>query len=800
MSDLRPVLALRDVVVFPHMVVPLFVRRDQSIAAIDAVGEDRQIILLAQKDPLISQPDPDALFEVGTLGTVIQVLTLDDGTTKALVQGTRRIKVKKFSDNARFLEASFDIQEDATGEQAQMEPLKRALLSEFEHYMKISRKDPSDVLAAVQKVKDFSEFTDMVAGHVPLRNMSLKQNLLEEPSVVKRMEMLIGYIDSEVDILQAEKRIKTRIKDQLNQNYRQYLLNEQMRAIQRELGEGDDPRSEMQELEAQIKKAKLPKEAADKATAELKKLKNMNPMSAEATVVRGYLDVLVGLPWGKYTKTRRSLKQAETILNKEHYGLAKIKERILDYLAVSTRVDAMRGPVLCLVGPPGVGKTSLGKSIAEATGRSFVRVAVGGVDKESEIRGHRRTYVGSMPGKIIQALKKANSANPLILLDEVDKLGSSWSGDPVSALLEVLDPEQNDQFQDHYMEVGFDLSRVMFLATANSMQMHPALLDRMEVVRLSGYTEDEKVKIAQGHLVPRQMKTAGLSKGELSISEGALRQLIRRYCKEAGVRHLERAIGLLARKAVRLIDSKKMKNLPVTPRNLEKYAGIPRFPQDDVSLENALGVTKGLAWTEVGGEVLHIEAVMLPGKGKIMTTGKLGEVMQESIQAASSFVRSRAVSYGIKPSVFERRDIHVHVPEGATPKDGPSAGVAMCTSIVSVLTGIPVRGDVAMTGEISLRGQVLPIGGVREKLLAAHRANIKTVLIPKENQKDLEEIPQNVKRGLQIHLVRTVDEVLKHVLTQPLKATTWTEEDQRLFDQGRPATGSDAVPTQPPLH
>jgi ATP-dependent Lon protease len=768
------------------MVVPLFIRRDHAVAAIRAVGDELRVALVAQKDPLANDPDPDSLFQVGTLGSVMQVLTLPDGTIKALVQGKERIKIKKFSKADGYIQADIaPFEEDSNFKETEAEPLRRALLSEFEAYMKLSRKDPTDVLASIEKVDDFSKFTDLVAGHVPLRNMGLKQNLLEEVSVLKRMELLLEYIDSELTMFQAEKRIKNRIKNQIEQNYRQYVLNEQMRAIQRELDDSEDGRSEVQELEAKIKKAKLSKEAGVKALAELKKLKNMNPMSAEATVVRGYLDVLLDLPWGRFTKTRRSLDQAETILNKDHYGLPKIKEKILDYLAVSSRVDRVKGPILCLVGPPGVGKTSLGRSVAEATGRQFVRVAVGGVDKESEIRGHRRTYVGSMPGKIIQALKKAKSSNPLILLDEIDKLGTSWSSDPVSALLEVLDPEQNEQFQDHYLEIGFDLSRVMFVATANSMNMHPALLDRMEVVRLAGYTEDEKVNIAKKHLLPRQLKGSGLKTKEFGVSDNALRRLIRRYCKEAGVRNLERLIASLARKTVRLIDTKKLQKLLVTPQNLQKYAGIPRFHEDDISFTDAVGVTKGLAWTEVGGELLNIEAVMLPGKGKMTTTGKLGEVMQESIQAASSFVRSKAVDYGVKPSLFERRDIHVHVPEGATPKDGPSAGVAMCTAIVSVLTGVPVKGDVAMTGEISLRGRVLPIGGVREKLLAAHRAGIQTVLIPKDNQKDLEEIPANVKRGLNIRLMETVDDVLACVLTKTLKPTTWTHEDQRLFDEAR---------------
>lgn len=778
-----PVLALRDIVVFPHMVVPLFVGRDKSVRAIQSVGEDRQVVLLSQKDPLLNQPTQDTLFSVGTLGTILQVLTLADGTVKALVQGKKRVRVKAFKEEDSFFSVQVEPFEEIGASEELLEPLRRTLLREFENYMKISRRNPSDVLGSVEQIKDPSKLVDTIGGHIPLKNIRLKQYLLEEASLVKRVELLIGYIDAEVEMFQAEKRIKSRIKNQVEKNHRDYILSEQMKAIQRELGQGDDGLGEFEELEAQIKKTKLSKEASQKATAEMKKLRHMNPMSAEATVIRNYLDVLLGLPWDKHVKIQRDLKKAEDVLNKEHYGLEKIKERILEYLAVNARVEKVKGPILCLVGPPGVGKTSLAKSVARATGRKFVRIALGGIQDEAEIRGHRRTYIGSMPGKIIQALKKAKSSNPLILLDEIDKVGASFRRDPVSALLEVLDPEQNESFQDNYLEVGFNLSRAMFVATANSMQMHPALLDRMEVVRLSGYTEDEKVHIAEKHLVPRQLELNGLKKAEFSLSSSAIRQLIHIYCKEAGVRNLERSIGSLARKTVRLIDGKKKKSLAVTTQNLAKYAGVPPYHREAASLDNAVGVTKGLAWTEVGGELLSIEAVILPGKGKMLTTGKLGEVMQESIQAAASFVRSRAVDLGIKPSLFDKRDIHVHVPEGATPKDGPSAGIAMCTSIVSVLTGIAIRGDVAMTGEINLRGCVLPIGGLKEKLLAALRNNIKTVFIPKDNAKDLEEIPANVKKGLEIVAVSTVEEVLQRVLTKPLKPIVWTDEDQRCLDE-----------------
>lgn len=801
-----PVLPLRDIVVFPHMVVPLFVGRDRTVKAVKATGPSRHAVLLTQKDPLLSDPDVSALFAVGTLGTVVQVLTLADGKIKTLVRGERRVVVEVSGDKEDFFTAKIAPFEEVVEAESIIEPLRRTLLSEFQSYASLGRKNPNDLIASLNQISDPVHLVDAVAGNVSLRNLKLMQNLLETSSLAKRMELLIGYINSEVEMHQAEQRIKSRIKNQVERNHREYILNEQMKAIQRELGDGDEGREELAVFEEQIKTVKLPKEARERADSEIKKLKNMNPMAAEAAVIRNYLETLLGLPWGKHTHLRRDLGKAEAVLNQDHYGLKKIKERILEYLAVSARVDKVKGPVLCLVGPPGVGKTSLGKSIAAATGRTYVRVALGGVQDEAEIRGHRRTYIGSMPGKLLSALKKANTSNPLILLDEIDKLGSSWRKDPVSALLEVLDPEQNEQFQDHYLELGFDLSHVMFVTTANSMQMHPALLDRMEVVSLSGYTEDEKVHIAQKHLIPRQKKASGLKVSEFSVSEGAIRTLLRGYCKEAGVRNLDRSIATLARKSVRLLDKKtkrkkgaraeRCKAVHITAQNLKKYAGVPRFHEDEKALENLVGITKGLAWTEVGGELLRIEALMLPGKGKMTSTGKLGEVMQESIQAASSFVRARAVAYGVKPSLFETRDIHVHVPEGATPKDGPSAGVAMCTSIVSVLTGIPVRGDVAMTGEISLRGRVLPIGGVKEKLLAAHRHAIKTVFIPRDNVRDLEDIPANVKRGLTIVPVATVDEVLSQALMKPLTPVVWTKEDQRLLDQrlsGMP------VPVSPPL-
>lgn len=780
-AKLYPVLALRDVVVFPHMVVPLFVGREKSIRAIHTVMETgKTILLVTQKSSTVDNPTLEDLHKVGTLGTIIQVLTLPDGTVKALIEGKTRMDITQWLENKDFFEAYAQPMVEVPHDEAELEPLKRTLLTEFEQYIKISRKNPTDILAPIAQIHDFSKLIDTVSAHIPLK-LELKQVLLEKNSLAKRLEVLVSYIDTEIEMLQAEKRIRSRIKNQVEKNQREYLLNEQLKAIQRELGETDESRDELSELEDKIEKTKLSKEARDKAKGELRKLKNMNPMSAEATVIRNYLDWLLSVPWEKPTRIRKDLKKSESVLNTAHYGLEKVKERILEYLAVQTRVDRMKGPILCLVGPPGVGKTSLGKSIATATGRHFVRVSLGGVRDESEIRGHRRTYIGSMPGKIIQGLRKAKSTNPLFLLDEIDKLGADWRGDPAAALLEVLDPEQNSEFNDHYLEVGYDLSKILFVTTANSLNMHPALLDRMEIIRISGYTEDEKVEIAKQHLIPRQKKLHGLQKNEFDVSSEAVRTLVRQYCREAGVRNLEREIANLARKSIKEIVTHKTSSVKVQSENLEKYAGIPRYRFGEAGLEDLVGVTTGLAWTEVGGELLSVEALMLPGKGKMVTTGKLGEVMQESIQAASSFVRSRALEYGIKPPIFEKRSIHVHVPEGATPKDGPSAGVAMCTSIVSVLTGIPVRGNVAMTGEISLRGRVLPIGGLKEKLLAAHAGGIQKVLIPEGNIRDLEEIPENVKQGIEIIPVSTVDQVLKNALVRIPIPIEWALDDDDLL-------------------
>jgi ATP-dependent Lon protease len=763
------------------MVVPLFVGREKSIRAIQSIDEDKkEILLFTQKDPSVTQPKTDNLFHVGTLGHVLQVLTLPDGTVKALIEGKMRVQATQFLSSENFFQATAEPVPETMDSNETLEALRRALLKDFESYIKLTRSNLSDILSSISQIEDMSKMVYTISAQVQLKNLNLKQKLLETNSLEARTELLLGYIGTEIELLQTEKRIRNRLKTKVERDHREYILQEQMRAIQKELGDTDDSRDEVSELEAQIKQAKLPQEAHAKAMSELKKLKNMSLMSAEATVIRNYLDWILCLPWDTYTRSKIKLSKAQKVLDEEHYGLEKIKERILEYLAVQSRVDKAPGFILCLVGPPGVGKTSLGKSIARATGRKFIRISLGGVQDEAEIRGHRRTYIGSLPGKIIQALKKVEVSDPVILIDEVEKLSSNFRGDPASALLEVLDPEQNKDFTDHYLELGYDLSRVMFIATANSMNMHPALLDRMEVVRIAGYTPQEKLEIAKQHLIPHQLKMAGLSSKELTISDGALTSLINDYCREAGVRNLERFISKIARKAVRAIDSKQVKHLHVTKSNLKKYAGIPRYRFESASTHDLVGVTTGLAWTEVGGELLKIEAVMLPGKGKIMTTGKLGEVMQESIQAASSFVRSQAIAYGIKPTIFEKRDIHVHVPEGATPKDGPSAGVAMCASIVSVLTGIPIKSAVAMTGEISLRGRVLPIGGLKEKLLAAHRGHIKTVLIPEENKRDLEEVPENILRALEVIPVSTVGDILNHALVTQPEALSWSEREDVL--------------------
>ncbi|HEY8351837.1 MAG TPA: endopeptidase La [Sphingomonadales bacterium] len=777
-TTIYPVLPLRDIVVFPHMIVPLFVGREKSVRALeDVMGSDKRILLVAQRNANQDNPDTSDIYEVGTVATVLQLLKLPDGTVKVLVEGNERAKVVRYTDNPNFFEAEAEIVQDIGNDEKELQGLARSVLAEFEQYVKLNKKIPPEVFVSITQIENPSKLADTVASHLALK-IAAKQQLLETAEVAKRLEQIYALMEDEISVLQVEKRIRGRVKRQMEKTQREYYLNEQLKAIQKELGEVEDGRDELSELEDRIKKTKLSKEAREKAQAELKKLRSMSPMSAEATVVRNYLDWLLSIPWNKNRKVKKDIVLAEKILDEDHYGLEKVKERIIEYLAVQQRTNSVRGPILCLVGPPGVGKTSLGKSMARATGREFVRISLGGLRDEAEIRGHRRTYIGSMPGKIIQAMKKAKTSNPLILLDEIDKLGYDFRGDPASALLEVLDPEQNNKFNDHYLEVDYDLSNVMFVTTANTLNMPQPLMDRMEIIRLSGYTEDEKVEIARRHLIPKQMKIHGLNEKEWSITDEALRDLIRYYTREAGVRNLEREIAKLARKSVGKIVKGEAREIEVTPENLSDFSGVRRYRYGELEETDMVGITTGLAWTEVGGDILNIEAVMLPGKGKMTVTGKLGDVMQESIQAARSYVRSRSVEFGIAPTIFDKKDIHIHVPEGATPKDGPSAGVAMVTSIVSVLTGIPVRRDVAMTGEISLRGRVLPIGGLKEKLLAALRSGIKTVIIPKDNEKDLVDIPANVKEGLQIIPVKTAAEVLQHALTKPLTPIEWTEEDE----------------------
>ena len=772
-----PVLLLRDIVIFPHMIVPLFVGREKSVKALDkAMGGDKKIVLLTQKDPSLDAPLPEELYTTGTIGNVVQLLRLPDGTVKALVEGVERVKIKKFVENEAFYEAETEVVQDKVNEKEDVQAFVRSLISQFEEYVRLNKKIPPEIMLSIAQIDDASKLADVIASHLSLK-ISERQDLLETADVLARVEKLYGLMEAEKDVLQVEKKIRRRVKKQMEKSQRDYYLNEQMKAIQKELGD-DDGSAEYDELEAKIKKAKMSAEANAKALSELKKLRHMSPMSSEATVIRNYLDWLIDLPWGKTAKIRTDLAVAEKILDEDHYGLEKVKERILEYLAVQKKTKAVKGPILCLVGPPGVGKTSLGESIARATGRKFVRASLGGMRDEAEIRGHRRTYVGALPGKIIQSMKKVKTRNPLFLLDEIDKLGADWRGDPSSALLEVLDPAQNSTFSDHYLEVDYDLSDVMFITTANSLKMPRPLLDRMEIIRIAGYTEDEKVEIAKRHLIKKQREAAGLKENEWSITDGALRQLIRLYTREAGVRSLDRALAGLARKATKeLMTSDKKKSVTVTEKNLKKYAGVPVYTFGVAEKQDLVGVTTGLAWTEVGGEILSIEAVTMPGHGRVIQTGQLGDVMKESISAARSYVRSHAVQFGIRPDLFDKRDIHIHVPEGATPKDGPSAGIAMCTSLVSAMTGIPVSKDIAMTGEITLLGRVLPIGGLKEKLLAALRAGIKTVLIPFDNQKDLEEIPDNVKRGLNLIPVSTAEEVLKHALTQPLVPIEWNEDE-----------------------
>jgi ATP-dependent Lon protease len=789
-ADLLPVLPLRDIVVFPHMIVPLFVGREKSVRALEAVmKEDKQILLVAQKNATQDDPSAEDIYRVGTVSTILQLLKLPDGTVKVLVEGSQRARITAFKETESFFEAFVEKLPDAAAEAKEVEALGRTVVSQFEQYIKLNKKIAPEVLVSLNQIDDPSKLADTVASHLSLK-IAEKQELLETTSISERLERVFGHMESEIGVLQVEKRIRNRVKRQMEKTQREYYLNEQLKAIQKELGEGEDGKDETAELEARIKKTRLSKEAREKALGELKKLRTMSPMSAEATVVRNYLDWILSIPWKKRSKVRNDVVAAEKVLDDDHYGLEKVKERILEYLAVQSRSDKMRGPILCLVGPPGVGKTSLGKSIARATGRNFVRMSLGGVRDEAEIRGHRRTYIGSMPGKVIQGMKKAKTSNPLFLLDEIDKLGADWRGDPSSALLEVLDPEQNATFNDHYLEVDYDLSDVMFVTTANSLRMPQPLLDRMEIIRIPGYTEDEKVEIARRHLIAKQSEAHSLKPEEWSLSDDALRDLIRYYTREAGVRNLEREIANLARKVVKEIVTTKVKKVAITRKNLGKYAGVRRFRYGETEAEDMVGVVTGLAWTEVGGEILTIESVLLPGKGNIKQTGKLGDVMQESVSAALSYVRSRSITFGIKPTLFEKRDIHIHVPEGATPKDGPSAGIAMATSIVSLLTGIPVRRDVAMTGEITLRGRVLPIGGLKEKLLAALRAGIATVFIPKENEKDLAEISETVKKNLRIVPVSHVDEVIAQALVRKPEPIEWTEPDDTVPPPASEAAGA----------
>lgn len=784
-----PFLPLRNIVVFPNMIVPLFVGREKSVRALeDVMSEDKQIIVAAQKDAAADDPGPDDVYHVGTVASVLQLLKLPDGMVKVLIEGVQRVQIESFVANPDFHEVSARPITDTGESNDEVRALGRAVVSQFEQYIKLNKKVPAEVMISVNQIEEPGKLADTVAQHLVL-SIADKQELLEIEQAPKRLERLFAFMEGEVSVLKVEKRIRSRVKRQMEKTQREYYLNEQMKAIQKELGDGEDGKDEITELEERIAATKFSKEAREKALAEIKKLRAMSPMSAEATVVRNYLDWLLAIPWKKRSRVKYDLAAAKSVLDTDHYALEKVKERILEYLAVQARQRKLKGPILCLVGPPGVGKTSLGKSVARATGRNFVRMSLGGVRDESEIRGHRRTYIGSLPGKIVQGMKKAKTSNPLFLLDEIDKLGADWRGDPSAALLEVLDQEQNGSFNDHYLEVDYDMSDVMFITTANTLNMPRPLLDRMEVIRLPGYTEDEKIEIAKRHLIPKQVKEHGLKEQEWSISDNALKDLIRDYTREAGVRNLEREIAGLARKSVKQIMMGEREQAAITAGNLGNFAGVKKFHYGEIEDKDLVGVVTGLAWTEVGGELLSIESVLVPGKGRVTKTGKLGDVMQESVQAAENYVKSRAASFGIRYGLMMKNDIHVHVPEGATPKDGPSAGIAMVASIVSVLSGIPVRRDIAMTGEVTLRGRVLPIGGLKEKLLAALRAGIKTVLIPRDNKKDLAEIPDNVKKSLRIVTVADAGEALKHALVAPLVPVEWprlAEEDGEASDDWVP--------------
>ncbi len=788
-SDLYPILPLRDIVVYPNMIVPLFVGRDKSIQALEEVmNNDRELFLVSQIDSTTEDPDEDSLYKVGTIASVMQLLKLPDNTVKVLVEGTSRARIRNFIKGEKFHQVEVDLIKEIIPDDPEIEAISRACLMEFENYTKINRKIPADTFSSVSEIDDYSKIADTIASNIQIK-LSQKQKILETNNLKERFELILSFLEGEIDVLQTEKRIRGRVKRQMEKTQREYYLNEQMKAIQKELGkEGEDGGDDSAELEKKLESLKLPKDVKEKAKSEFKKLKQMSPMSAEATVVRNYLDWIVSIPWSKKSRFNKPIKYSEDVLDNDHYGLEKVKERIIEYIAVQKRTKKLKGPILCLVGPPGVGKTSLGKSIAQSTGREFVRVSLGGVRDEAEIRGHRRTYIGSLPGRIIQSMKKVTTKNPLFLLDEIDKLGSDYRGDPSAALLEVLDPEQNDKFNDHYLEVDYDLSDVMFITTANTLNIPPALMDRMEIIRIAGYTENEKLQISKKHLLPKVYKQHGLSEREISIDESALLETIRRYTKESGVRSLERELSKIARKATKKLVSNESKDLKVTKDNISDYLGVYKYRYGEAERDDQIGIVTGLAWTEYGGELLTIEGAMMPGKGRMTVTGNLKDVMKESISAAASYVRSNATKYGIKPPLFDKRDIHVHVPEGATPKDGPSAGVAMATAIISLMTQVPVRKDIAMTGEITLRGRVLPIGGLKEKLLAATRGGIKTVFIPEENKKDLSEISEEITKDLKIIPVTKIEEIIDAALVSKLDPIEWSKEDIEAHDQS--ITGS----------
>ncbi len=783
-SDLYPILPLRDIVVYPNMIVPLFVGRDKSIQALEEVmNNDRELFLVSQIDSTTEDPNEDSLYKVGTIASVMQLLKLPDNTVKVLVEGTSRAKIRNFIKGEKFHQVEVDFIKEIIPDDPEIEAISRSCLMEFENYTKINRKIPTDTFSSVSEIDDYSKIADTIASNLQIK-LSQKQKILETNNLKERFELILSFLEGEIDVLQTEKRIRGRVKRQMEKTQREYYLNEQMKAIQKELGkEGEDGGDDTAELEKKLETLKLPKDVKEKAKSEFKKLKQMSPMSAEATVVRNYLDWIVSIPWSKKSRFNKPIKYSEDILDNDHYGLEKVKERIIEYIAVQKRTKKLKGPILCLVGPPGVGKTSLGKSIAQSTGREFVRVSLGGVRDEAEIRGHRRTYIGSLPGRIIQSMKKVTTKNPLFLLDEIDKLGSDYRGDPSAALLEVLDPEQNDKFNDHYLEVDYDLSDIMFITTANTLNIPPALMDRMEIIRIAGYTENEKLEISKKHLLSKVYKQHGLSEKEISVDESALLETIRRYTKESGVRSLERELSKIARKATKKLVSNESKDLKITKDNISDYLGVYKYRYGEAERDDQIGIVTGLAWTEYGGELLTIEGAMMPGKGRMTVTGNLKDVMKESISAAASYVRSNATKYGIKPPLFDKRDIHVHVPEGATPKDGPSAGVAMATAIISLMTQVPVRKDVAMTGEITLRGRVLPIGGLKEKLLAAARGGIKTVFIPEENKKDLSEISEEITKDLKIIPVTKIDEIIDAALVSKLDPIEWSKEDIEAHDQ-----------------